>query len=303
MNQIATSKRVVLTGAGGFLGTHLLPKLVGMRYSVVAVSFGDASRIEQAFGNEFPSDSVGIIESTNEQALREALHTSDVLLNCAFPRNTTGEQLASGLDFIAGLFRMAGEECIGAVVNISSQSVYSQHRDAPATEETPVCLESTYAVAKYATELLLDASCQDIPHTNIRLASLIGPGFDQRVVNKMVKRALNEGVIEVAENGSQFGYLDVEDAVDGLVALLGSDPSKWERCYNLGPDGTYTLTEIANTIKTVLEKIPIEIVSIPSTAVATNTALSSKSFQLLTQWLPKKNLRTSVWCIMQGMAV
>ena len=234
----ALSKTVMVTGAGGFLGKNLVAELVSRGHSVYAVT----SKSEGELGT---SELDAVVPNRDFEAIAELLDGTDVLVNCAFPRNVDGYQLADGMDYLQRLFAIAGASQVGAVVNISSQSVYSQTRTEPAREDTPVCLESKYAVAKYASEQLLEAYCADKPHTNIRLASLIGPGFDQRVVNKMVRRALESGVIEVCDNGSRFGYLDVLDTADALVAVCESDPDEWEQVYNLGPEGGVTLTEIA----------------------------------------------------------
>lgn len=239
-------RKVVITGAGGFLGSHLLAELVGRGDEVCAVSSKSAAQLLSSAGAEGADLLLlKVIGHDDWNGLAAEISDADVLVNCAFPRNVDGYQLADGMDYLQRVFAIAGASQVGAVVNISSQSVYSQTRTEPAREDTPVCLESKYAVAKYASEQLLEAYCGDKPHTNIRLASLIGPGFDQRVVNKMVGHALESGDIEVRDNGSCFGYLDVFDAVNALVAVCESDPDEWEQIYNLGPEGGVTLTEIA----------------------------------------------------------
>lgn len=236
-----TRKTVMVTGAGGFLGKNLIAELVSRNHTVYAVT----SKNEEELGVNGLS---AVVPNRDFKAIARLLDETDVLVNCAFPRNVDGYKLAEGMDYLQELFAVAGNSQVGAVVNISSQSVYSQTRTEPAREDTPVCLESTYAVAKYASEQLLEAYCSDKPHTNIRLASLIGPGFDQRVVNKMVKKALAGEELLVMENASHFAYLDVADAVSGLLALCNSEPGKWVHAYNLGPDGCVTLTEIANLV-------------------------------------------------------
>ena len=153
------------------------------------------------------------------------------------------------------VFERAAEAGASAIINISSQSVYSQQRTDAATEETPVSLESSYAVGKYAVELILESICRgsNTVFTNLRMASLIGPGFDQRIVNRFVKQALETGTLNVKRNQKKFGFFDVEDAVDRIVAMLGSKKMTWKHVYNLGRDGAYTLIGIAETVKDVVK--------------------------------------------------
>ena len=237
----AVSKTVMVTGAGGFLGNNLVTELARRGHSVCAVTSKSEGELDA-------SGLADVVPSRDFKAIAELLDGTDMLVNCAFPRNVDGRQLADGMDYLQRLFAAAGASQAGAVVNISSQSVYSLTRTEPAREDTPVCLESKYAVAKYASEQLLEAYCGDRPHTNIRLASLIGPGFDQRVVNKMARRAMESGLIEVCDNGSRFGYLDVLDAANALATVCESDPAVWEQVYNLGPESGVTLTEIADCV-------------------------------------------------------
>ena len=284
--------KLVLTGAGGFLGTELLNQLASEDdVQVLAVS----SRVGFPGACGFPEQRITVVSPNDLLANPDLMAGFDVLLNCAFPRNVDGEALARGLDFISSLFRAAATR-VKAVVNVSSQSVYSQHRTMPATEDTPVCLESAYAVAKYATELMLEEACGNIPHTNIRLASLIGPGFDQRVVNKMVAKVLAGERITVLESGSRYGYLDARDASAGLIKLIRSNPVHWESLYNLGSDMGATLSEIAICVVDVTSAFGIEsqlpdIVMSECTAI--NTTLNAGCFVSAFNWHPEFDMIAS----------
>ena len=138
-------------------------------------------------------------------------------------------------------------------MNISSQSVYDPERQKPATEtDTPV-LRDVYSTGKYCVELLLNNICANIPHTNIRLASLIGPGFDVRMPNKMCASALEKHTITVARNEDRYGYLDVQDAAFAICELAKKPPCSWQTVYNLGINGSYTTEDIGRTIARVLK--------------------------------------------------
>ena len=280
-------KRVVITGASGFLGSHLLKRLSGDgRYEILALSSRPDRLREliaagsgvQAAAADMPSGSepgTGAVCSSdgidrggksghtgNTDNIRyglrdEILGTGGedflegaVVVNCAYPRNSTGTEVADGLRYIQQVLLAAVRHGAASIINISSQSVYSQKREEAASESAPICLESPYAVGKYAVELTLEALCggSETAYTNIRMASLIGPRFSQRITNRFVAQALAGNDLRVNAGRQCFGFLDVEDAVSGLCAILGSDSSTWKKVYNLGPAAGYSLTEIADLV-------------------------------------------------------
>lgn len=235
---------LIITGASGFLGSNLICELQG-RDDIFIHAF--SSKSVQNCGNVCYHDRNSVF--TEQKLFNEA-----VVINCAFPRNTTGTQMADGLEYIRSLFEVAAGNNAEAVVNISSQSVYSAMREVPANESTPPCLDTTYAVGKYASELLLESVCKNIPHTNIRLASLIGAGFNQRIVNRFVMQALETSSLTVKENRKIFSFMDISDATGGIISMLDSDFSKWKPVYNLGTDNAYSLTDIAHTVSEVISE-------------------------------------------------
>lgn len=291
---------IVITGASGFLGRNLLER---MREDGCYTVYALTSRPEELAAC---CDSAsmrfldrGVIET---EAAGEML--SDALVyHCAFPRNSTGSGMAEGLRYTQRVFEAASKNGAKGLVNISSQSVYSQQRDEAATEKTPLCLETPYAVGKYASELLSESVCAGIiPYTNIRMASLIGVGFEQRIVNRLVRTALETGRITVEDNGQRFGFLDVADAAAGLHCLAASDPVLWRSVYNLGNGAAYSLPEIAETIRRVFQEegrglIDVRIVSGIKSG---SSALDAVSFRESFCFAPTVTLRESVRRILKG---
>src|SRR5699024_8056086 len=107
----------------------------------------------------------------------------------------------------------------------------------------------------YATEVMLESVCKkaEIPYTNLRMASLIGPGFGQRIVNRLVKRAIVGETLQVVRSGQKFGFLDIEDAVKAITALLNTDITQWKPIYNIGNGKEYSVEYITQRIKNVFE--------------------------------------------------
>ena len=250
--------KVIITGASGFLGRALIKKLENDEsLSLIALTSFTEELKAEIKGNVEVFDRDILYRSEAREVFRDA-----VVINCAFPRNSTGTGMANGLAYIRTLFEIS-KACIAkAVINISSQSVYSPGRQGPADEETELSLESTYAVGKYASELLCSSILVEsrTVYTNLRMASLIGPGFDQRITNRLVKQAFSEGRFFVKENGQRFGFLDIEDAVSGIERVLKTNFSLWKHVYNLGAKGAYSLVDIANAVAEVMKEYGRDIV-------------------------------------------
>ena len=231
--------KIVISGAGGFLGTHLIRELLAETEDTLVALTSKPDRLA-ASGRLLP---------VHRDAFRTIdWATVDVLVNCAFPRNADGASLAAGMEYVSALLRSAVQGGVHSVINISSQSVYSQCREKPASEEDELSLESKYAVGKYASELLTEGLCSALPHTSLRMASLIGAHFDQRLVNKFVLQALGGQDLNITGGSQIFGFLDVRDAASGILSVLKARPSAWKPVYNLGTEEAYTLAHIAKTV-------------------------------------------------------
>ena len=234
--------KIAVTGAGGFLGTEMLRQLSERKDITVYAFTFDFERDRETY-----IKAENIISVDNGEAETFDYSGIDVLINCAFPRNVSDRTFAEGLDFVQKVIEKAVRDKTGAVINISSQSVYSQIRTESADENTPAVLESKYATGKYCTELFVNTVCRDIRHTNLRMASLIGVGFNQRITNQFAMKIVNGEDITITGGDQLFGFLDVRDAVAGIIKVALSE-GEWEEVYNLGTDTAYTLSEIAEEV-------------------------------------------------------
>lgn len=283
-------KKIVITGASGFLGSHLVERMKGdEQYEVYALS-SKPDELRDRLGGE------NVVYSHKDDLRAEMLEDS-IVISCAYPRNSTGTAIADGLKYIQRVFESAVESGASAIINISSQSVYSQQRTEAATEETPVCLESPYAVGKYAIELILESICKGSKtrYTSLRMASLIGPGFDQRIVNRFVKKLIAHEPITVVKQPKQMGFLDVEDAVGAIIAVTESSMPGWKTVYNVGNGRGYTVEEIYDSVASELkDQIDITQTVFETGEDASSSAVSSECLKKDTGFIPVIDLNESI---------
>lgn len=239
--------KILVSGAGGFLGTEIVQQFARQEDIQIIALTSQKTKLGQVVGEAL---NINMIDRNSIFKSDFNFSDIDVLINCAFPRDVNGVQIADGLQYISDLLEYSVSGGIKSVINISSQSVYSQVRLELATEDTEINLESKYAIGKYAVELLTNNVCREIPHTNIRMASLIGAGFNQRFVNKFVKQVLAGNNLSIKGGKQMFGFLDVRDAASAIIAIaLGKD---WKEVYNLGPSYSYSLLEIAQCVQNTI---------------------------------------------------
>src|SRR5690606_27110559 len=171
MNQIKT---VLVTGAGGFLGSHLLTPLLESGYQVQALSSQKAA-IEKQYGNR-----VKAYDFADFDAGELAWGNVDCVIHCAFATQSERKHLAESLAFTQSVFLKAAKAGVSRVINFSTRSVYGADASLQTDEKSAVNPINEYGLAKYASELLLEsiAKQSNMHYVNLRLSSLLGAGYD-----------------------------------------------------------------------------------------------------------------------------
>lgn len=293
-------KNILITGANGILAKKLIEKFNDDdNYKVIASS--------RNIPNLLHSNEINYIK--NEDLITtNILKDVDIIINTAFPRSENTEELYSAMQFFECLVLKAIEEEVKGIINISSQSVYGSCRENPSFEINNLHPENNYAITKIACESIGWALTKNslTKLTNIRLASLIGTEYSQRVINKMIQNAYNTHKIEVYNDKNILGYLDVEDAVNGLYEFVKNSTLKnWKPVYNFGQkyQNLASLKKIAQIIRNLFKIINFEIESnINETENADISCLmDSRCFYDDSNWEPNIPIENTIQRIFQQL--
>lgn len=295
------TKTILISGASGFLGKELIKQYGELEnINVIALTSNKLKlkRYSLAFKNLIVIDNAEWIVSPKK---------IDVLINCAFSRSLNGEELVDSIHFSSKLIESSISSGLRSLINMSSQSVYSQKRNVPAKENSKIVPENLYAMAKYANELIISEKCKvnDILFSHIRLGSLVGVGFEKRLINRMIEDAFEKKKLSV--NGGQqiLSYLAVQDAASAIIKFSLTDNKKWDKVYNLGTNEYYTLYDIAEIIKDTvknyqLAEVEMQVDKNPKAHL--NISLDCDKFYNQFNWAPKYNLQSTIEDIAKSLA-
>lgn len=278
-------KNILITGGYGTLATHLIQDMLKKNFKI--------STLVRTLKPQNNIQNITYITNDNFFSDDYKIEDIDIIINCAFSCTNSLLNLADSIGYTKNLFLKVKENNIKALVNISSQSVYGMYRDNNTTEIGKINPGDVYALGKFACEELGNGIFQNsnTKYTNLRLGSLVGAEYTDRVVNKLIKKARETGIIEIENGQQQFGYLHVEDASKAIIKLIETPVEKWNPVYNIGSDdsGNLTLEEIAYFIKEKFEQKGHKVVLNKKTSLR-KTIMDSGLFIKTTGWEHSKTL-------------
>lgn len=244
-------RTILVTGASGFLGHHLVKELL-KETDIEVIAIG--GRPEDK-ANPLPENARLSFYSL-DNFFSDQFDNIDTVINCAFARSNDAALLAQAFDFTEKLIKRLEEFKVGSVINLSSQGVYKRlPKGELSTEDSPIEPIDLYSMAKYATEKLFSVS--SIPYvTNIRLASLMMP---QRFLYFFVEKAKAGVPFNVTAPNQYAALLDVRDAASGLVAIALRSLEQRAPTYNLGIGCQYSLLEYAESVKTIGKRLGYDV--------------------------------------------
>lgn len=293
--------RILITGVNGALAKKVINILSkDCNFEILASSRNPDNILEKYNGVQYVSNTNLIIT--------DVLKDIDFVLHTAFPRNFEVKDMYEATVFFEALLMKSIDMNVKNFINISSQSVYGNYRELPSSEIDDCNPQDIYALTKYQCERigLALSENKNINYTNIRLASLIGKEFPERVVNKMINFALQNKAITVMNDKDTFGFLHIDDAAKGLCEFLkNSNPTEWKPIYNLGAISDYTenLEYISGIIKELCASRDIDIeVTVNKQDKANKLCLqNSEWFYEDSCWKPELTLRESIRLIFEGI--
>ena len=236
-------KKVLITGASGFLGHHLVQELLKQDDTEVIAVLG---RPEDK-ANSLPQSDRIVIYPCSDLFSTDFGHI-DTLIHTAFSRGDNLPGLTRSIEMTEQVIEMVNEQDIDSIINISSQGIYRGLKPGERVDENGfVEPDTAYGLSKWAVENMLKLGCTK-RYTNIRMASL---SSNARFLDFFVDSVIAGKVITVTAPHQYASIMDVSDAVRGILSIEGLDLAEREEVYNLGPGVQYSILDYAETTNTI----------------------------------------------------
>lgn len=213
--------KVLVTGATGFLGRKLVPKIQQEGHEVVALVRETSNREGLPKETEFRE-----VDILDIKSLESVVHDIDVVVHLAayFDFYPSDEELMFEVN-IEGTKNLMNA-CVGTNVErfiyCSTTETIGPVRFPPGTEDTELRPDFSYGQSKILAEQAIReiTSNTGMPHVILRPAGIMGEG-DLYVMYEIAQQ-LNEGKVFALPRtpNSQFMFIHVDDVVSGFVAAL-----------------------------------------------------------------------------------
>ncbi|MCP4263938.1 MAG: SDR family NAD(P)-dependent oxidoreductase [Planctomycetes bacterium] len=262
-------QKVLITGAAGFIGSHLCERLLGEGLEVVGIDnfddFYDPKIKHRNISTCLNNKNFQLIEADirDKAAMDKAVAGIEIIVHLAAKagvRPSIAEPLLYNDVNINGtmvLLEAANKHKVGKFIFASSSSVYGNNKKVPFSEDDNVDFPiSPYAATKKACELICHTyhHLYEISITCLRFFTVYGPR--QRpdlAIHKFSRLIEQEKPIPVYGDGSMmrdFTYID--DIIEGIIAAMNK--CEGFNIYNLGESQPVTVNDLISAIEKTLDK-------------------------------------------------
>ena len=258
---------VLVTGAGGFIGSHLVERLIGLgahvrafvRYtSRVQAGFLDSlapaqlASVEIVHGDLRDSDAV----RKSMEGIRTVFHLGALIgipYSYVHPKETVETNVSGTLNVLLAA-RDAGAE---RVVHTSTSEVYGTARYAPIDEAHPLQGQSPYSASKIGADKITESfyNSYGLPVVIVRPFNTYGPRQSARaVIPTIITQALAGGSVTLGNLNPTRDFTYVSDTVEGFI-MAATSGKTIGRTVNLGTSEEISIKDLVLKIGLIMGKV------------------------------------------------
>jgi len=307
INSYWQGRKVLVTGAGGFIGSHLVEALVSegalVRAFVRYNSRGSLGLLHQL--PEYVRSQIEIIygdlrdPSAVEGAVRGTSHVFHLGALIAIPYSYYHpvEVVETNMMGTLNILQAARSVGVERVVHTSSSEVYGTAIHVPIEESHPLQGQSPYSASKIGADKIVESyyCAYDLPVVTLRPFNTYGPRQSTRaIIPSIITQALTNDVVKIGNLETRRDLTYVSDTVQGFLSVAQVDDIEGET-FNLGTGHEISIANLAQEIFSLIGKSPkldIETARLrPEKSEVQRLLSDNRLARIRLGWTPRVSLR------------
>ncbi|MFW9964003.1 MAG: SDR family NAD(P)-dependent oxidoreductase [Candidatus Sifarchaeia archaeon] len=251
---------ILVTGAAGFIGSHLTEHLLKSGAQVRAFvrynSDGHLGNLKHV--EPFP-DNLEIFfgDLRNPDAAKQAMKDVDVVFNLAsivsipYSYVNPREYFDNNINFILNILEATKTLDTKSVIHISTSEVYGTAETVPISESHPLKGQSPYSASKIGADMVASSFYRSFesPVVTVRPFNTYGPRQSLRaVIPTIITQALNGEAVMLGDVRPTRDFNYVEDTILGMIAAAEKASKVYGEVINIGSGEEVTIEQVAREI-------------------------------------------------------
>ncbi|MBS0197404.1 MAG: GDP-mannose 4,6-dehydratase [Planctomycetes bacterium] len=310
------NQRVLITGAGGFIGSHLTERLLALGANVTALlhydSRPDRGNLELIAPDLLERLTVLSGDICDPFYMQDAVKGQDIVFHLAalipipYSYRAPASYIATNVQGTLNVCEAVKRAGVARLVHTSTSESYGTALRPSIDEDHPLQAQSPYAASKIAADKLVESYCRSfsLPAATIRPFNTFGPRQSARAVIPTILSQLLSGAksMRLGSLDPARDFLFVEDTVEGFLAVAASDACVG--CVtNVGTGKAVTIGELAELAMQLVGR-RIEILTDdqrkrPQNSEVMNLICNASAAAARCGWTPRVSLRDGLMKVIE----
>lgn len=250
--------KAVVTGGAGFIGSHLVDKLIDKEYKVTIIDNLSTGKKE----NLNPGADFYQVDICDFEKIKPLFENTDFIFHLAaiprVPISIKDPVTTSKVNILGtvNVFKAAIDSGVKRIIFASSSSVYGDQKELPLREDMMPNPISPYGLQKLAGERFgkLFSKLYGVPIISLRYFNIYGPRIDfnsdySLVIGKFLKQNKDNKPLTIYDDGEQTrGFCYIDDVIEATISTAESQQIKGGEIINIGSEKSQSVNYLSKLI-------------------------------------------------------